>query len=144
MSSSPFRARYRVRVGDINYGGHMGNDRYLLLFHDARLAFLASLGFSEKDIGGGTSLIMSEAHLRFQAEVYLGDELEVSVRPRDVQATRFTLDYEVIRVGDGAEAASGWTAMAAFDYAKRRVTRLPKAFQAALQAYCLASTEGTR
>ena len=123
-----------MRIGDINYGGHMGNDRYLLLFHDARLAFLASLGASEKDIGEGTSLIMSEAHLRFQAEAFLGDELEVSVRARDVQASRFTLDYEVSRVGDGAVVAGGYTVMAAFDYAKRRVTRLPKAFQAALLA----------
>ena len=129
-----FRARYPVRVGDINYGGHLGNDKYLLLFHDARLAFLASLGASEKDIGGGTSMIMSEAHLRFQAQAFLGDELEVSVRPRDVMASRFTLDYEVTRIGDGAGVASGYTVLAGFDYAMHRVTRLPKAFQAALLA----------
>jgi acyl-CoA thioesterase FadM len=132
--AAPFRARYAVRVGDINYGGHMGNDKYLLLFHDARLAFLASLGASEKDIGGGIGLIMSEAQVRFRAEVFLGDELEVSVRPRDVQASRFALDYEVTRVGDGAAVASGLTAMAAFDYAQRRVARLPAPFQAALQS----------
>jgi hypothetical protein len=28
--------------------------------------------------------------VRFQAEVFLGDQLEVSVLPRDVQASRFT------------------------------------------------------
>jgi acyl-CoA thioester hydrolase len=134
MSSAGFRIRYPVRVGDINYGGHMGNDKYLLLFHDARLAFLASFGASEKDIGEGTSLIMSEAHVRFQAESFLGEELEVSVRPRDVLASRFTLDYEVTRSGDGAAVASGYTALAAFDYARRRVTRLPGAFRAKLQA----------
>jgi acyl-CoA thioesterase FadM len=133
-ASAPFRARYAVRIGDINYGGHMGNDKYLLLFHDARLAFLASLGVSEKDIGGGAGLIMSEVQVRFQAEIFLGDELEVSVGPRDVQASRFALDYQVTRIGDGTEAASGFTTMAAFDYAKRRVTRLPEAFQAALTA----------
>ena len=132
-ADAPFRARYPVRVGDINYGGHLGNDKYLLLFHDARLAFLASLGATEKDSGGGTGLIMSEAHVRFLAEVFLGDELEVSVRPRDVQATRFVLDYEVTRLGDGAVVAGGFTAMVAFDYARRKVTRLPEAFHSALQ-----------
>ena len=134
MSSPQSRARYPVRVGDINYGGHMGNDKYLLLFHDARLAFLASLGVSEKDIGGGAGLIMSEAHVRFQAEIFLGDELEVSVRPREVQASRFALDYEVTRIGDGANVAGGYTQMVAFDYTRRRVTRLPEALQAALEA----------
>lgn len=129
-----FRARYPVRVGDINYGGHLGNDKYLLLFHDARLAFLAALGASEKDIGGGAGLIMSEAHVRFQAEIFLGDELEVSVRPRDVQASRFALDYQVRRMGDGAEVAAGYTTLVAFDYARRRVARLPETFQTALQA----------
>jgi acyl-CoA thioester hydrolase len=132
-TAAGFRACYTVRIGDINYGGHLGNDKYLLLFHDARLAFLASLGVSEKDIDGGAGLIMSEAHVRFLAEVFLGDELEVSVRPRDVQASRFALDYEVTRVGDGASVAGGYTAMAAFDYARLRVTKLPEAFQAALQ-----------
>jgi acyl-CoA thioesterase FadM len=133
-AAAGFRARYPVRIGDINYGGHMGNDKYLLLFHDARLAFLAALGATEKDIGGGAGLIMSEAHVRFQAEIFLGDELEVSVRPREVQASRFALDYQVRRVGDGAEVASGFTIMVAFDYARRRVARLPEAFQAALEA----------
>jgi acyl-CoA thioesterase FadM len=134
MSAAGFRARYPVRVGDINYGGHLGNDKYLLLFHDARIAFLTSLGVAEKDIGGGVGLIMSEAHVRFLAEVFLGDELEVSVRPRDVQASRFTLEYGVTRTADGGAVASGYTTMVAFDYGRRRVARLPKSFQESLQA----------
>jgi len=40
----------------------------------------------------------------------------------------------VTRVGDGAAVAEGYTALVAFDYGKRRVTRLPEAFQAALAA----------
>jgi DNA-binding IclR family transcriptional regulator len=62
------------------------------------------------------------------------EELEVGVRPRDVQASRFTLDHQVTRVGDGAAVADGYTTLVAFDYQRRRVTRLPEAFQAALGA----------
>jgi acyl-CoA thioesterase FadM len=51
-----------------------------------------------------------------------------------VQATRFVLDYEVIRLGDGAVVAGGCTSMVAFDYAKRRPIRLPDAFHSALRA----------
>jgi acyl-CoA thioesterase FadM len=53
MSSTGFRARYPVRVGDINYGGHLGNDKYLLLFHDARLAYLAAWAHRRRTSGAG-------------------------------------------------------------------------------------------
>jgi len=41
-----FLIRLGVRVGDINYGGHLGNDKFLLFFHGARLNFFSELGFS--------------------------------------------------------------------------------------------------
>ena len=131
-ASEEFRVGFTVRIGDINYGGHMGNDRFLLLFQEARLAFLDSLGASEREIGEGIGLIMSEAHVGFKAEVFFRDELEVSLRVRDLKDTRFTLDYQVDRRGDGKTVAAGYTLLAAFDYARRRVSRLPEAFRARL------------
>lgn len=127
-----FRVAFPVRIGDINYGGHMGNDRFLLLFQEARLSFLTSLGASEREIGEGIGLIMSEAHVAFKAEVFYGDELEVSVRARDVKDNRFSLDYQVDRQGDGKTVATGYTLLAAFDYARRRVSRLPEPFRSRL------------
>lgn len=39
MSEAPgFRVSFPVRIGDLDCGGHMGNDRFLALFQDARLA----------------------------------------------------------------------------------------------------------
>jgi hypothetical protein len=32
-----FRTRLRVRVDDVHYGGHLGNDSVLTLCHEARL-----------------------------------------------------------------------------------------------------------
>jgi acyl-CoA thioester hydrolase len=126
----PFRVAFPVRIGDINYGGHMGNDRILALFHDARLAFLGSLGFSEQDIGGGAALIMSEAHLRFRAEAFHGDTLAVLVSVSDLNDTRFTLEYTVLKDGSGTVVATGSTVLVGFDYEQRRVCRLPAEFRA--------------
>jgi len=123
-----FTTDFSVRVGDINYGGHMGNDKFLLLFHDARMRYLESLGYSESDIGGA-GLIMSEAHVHFKAEVFLHDVLSVGVRAEDVQTTRFRLDYEVRRSSDGRVVATGYTGMAAFDYTTRRISRIPEGFR---------------
>jgi len=39
--SFPFGIDIPVRITDINYGGHLGNDAVLGLVHEARIAFLA-------------------------------------------------------------------------------------------------------
>jgi acyl-CoA thioesterase FadM len=119
VNESPgFRVSFPVRIGDINYGGHMGNDRFLALFQDARLAF--------------------------KAEVFYGDELEVIVRVQELKDTRFRLDYQVDRKGDGRTVATGYTLLAAFNYSQRRVSRLPEAFRARLSAQAAAGAVAPR
>ncbi len=119
---------YEVRIGDINYGGHMGNDRSLLLFQDARIAFLEFLGFSEKNIGEDKGIIMSEAHVHFRKELFLHDRLTVDVSVEEVTTTSFTLKYTVRYLHDRAEVMNGTTKLIAYDYEKRRVARLPEMF----------------
>jgi acyl-CoA thioester hydrolase len=120
-------ARIEVRVGDINYGGHMGNDKALLVFQDARIAFLESLGFSEKNIGG-PAIIMRDAHISFRKEVFLHDMLTVDVGIDNVTLTSFNMNYTVKRESDGAVVFLGNTGIVAFDYEARKVTKLPEVF----------------
>ena len=123
-----FKADFIVRIGDINYGGHMANDKFLLLFHDARIGYLEALGFSEKDIGG-TGIIMSDAYVRYKAEVFLGDVLTVGVKTTELEGTRFKLEYEAFRKTDEKVVALGYTTLVAFDYAGRRVSKIPEVFK---------------
>ena len=123
-----------VTIGDINYGQHMGNDRFLTFFHEARLGFLETLGASEASIEGATGLIMTEATVKYLAQVARGDELAIRVTVEDIAKASFTLAYEAVRKSDGRTVASGRTALCAFDYAKNRIARLPEAFITALAA----------
>ncbi|MEE4256736.1 MAG: thioesterase family protein [Bacteroidales bacterium] len=124
-----YAGSYSVRVGDINYGGHMGNDRALLLFHDARLHFLEERGFSEEDIGG-PGLIMSEAHVYFKKEVFRGDELKVYLHIEELKELSFVMQYSVMR--DDVQVLHGSTKMIAFDYERRRVVKIPDAFASSI------------
>ena len=38
---------YKVIVSDINYGGHMGNERALIIFQQCRMDWLNSLGLTK-------------------------------------------------------------------------------------------------
>ena len=120
-------ATIEIRVGDINYGGHMGNDKALLVFHDARIAFFGSMGFSEKNIGG-PGIIMRDAHVTFRKEVFLHDVLEVDVGIDDVSNSAFNMIYTVRRVSDDTVVFTGSTGLLAFDYDIRRPVRIPEAF----------------
>ena len=126
-------ARFEIRIGDINYGGHMGNEAALLLFQDARIRFLESIGFSEKYIGDKAGIILSEAHVYFRKEVFLHDELDADIAIAEVTTSSFELVYSIKRVTDTAEVLHGRTKLIAFDYERKKVTRLPEAFIRAIR-----------
>ncbi|MCU0369900.1 MAG: thioesterase family protein [Bacteroidales bacterium] len=120
-------ARISVRVGDINYGGHMGNDKALLVFHDARIHFLQSLGFTENNIGG-PGIIMRDAHVTFRKEVFLHDVLLVDAGIDDVSNSAFNMIYTVRRESDDTVVFTGSTGLLAFDYQTRKPVRIPEVF----------------
>lgn len=120
-------ARIEVRIGDINYGGHMGNDKALLVFHDARVRYLESLGFTEHEIGGA-AIIMRDAHVGFRKEVFLHDILLVDVGIDDVTQTSFNMLYTVRRESDDAVVFTGSTGLVAFNYDIRKPVKVPDPF----------------
>ncbi len=124
-----FRTELEVRITDINYGRHVGNDAMLGLLHEARLRFLGNSGFSEEDIGG-TGMLMGDAVVQFKAVAFRGDRLVVEMGLKDVERRTFDLMYRVTRAGDGAVVALAKTGMVAFDYAKNRLADLPDIFLA--------------
>lgn len=113
-----------VRVTDLNYGGHLGNDRLLALVHEARVAFLASRGWSEKDCGG-VSLIMGDAAIVYQGQAFAGDQLRFEVAMGEPSRCGFRLFYRVTRLSDGRPIALVETGMICFDYRSQRVQPLP-------------------
>ena len=119
---------FTVRVGEINYGGHMGNDKALLLFQDARIRFLETLGCSEKSLGDGVGIIMQDAHVYFLKEIFLHDVLNASIEVSDITTASFILNYKFIRESDNKEVINGSTKILAFDYEKGRVARIPAEF----------------
>jgi len=134
MQGYPFTVPYDVRVADVNYGGHVSNAAVLSFFQDARIACLADLGpFSELDIGEGSGLILPEAHVRYLAEMFLGDRLVIGVRVTEIRKSSFVFGYRIERGGEGV--AEGTTSLVSFDYTARKTKRLPSQFREALVSF---------
>jgi YbgC/YbaW family acyl-CoA thioester hydrolase len=125
---------YTVRVVDVNYGGHVANSAVLNFFQDARIAYLKNLGsYSELDIGNQCGIILPEAHVRYKAEMFLGDNLFIGVRIKHISRSSFTMEYRIER--DGEVMAEGETALVCFDYQKRKLRRLGLEFREKVVAF---------
>ena len=128
MEGFRFTLAYQVRIADVNYGGHVANSAVLDFFQEARIAYLDNLGgYSELDVGGGCGIILPEAHVRYRAEMFHGDELQIGVRVRDLSRSSLTMEYRIER--DGEVTAEGETALVCFDYGTRKPRRLDAVFR---------------
>lgn len=128
LQKYPFYTTLTVQIGDVNYGGHAGNDKYLLFFHEARLRYFQELGISEGDIGEGVSLTQVEAYVSYKNEAFYGDELVIGVRIDEISRARFKVEYFVTRKNDNATISAGYTVLAGFDYREHRLKRIPTSF----------------
>ena len=134
MEGFNFTIPYIVRVVDVNYGAHVANSAVLNFFQDARIAYLKSLGdYSEMNIGNDCGIILPEAHVKYLAEMFLGDELVIGARIINVSRSSFTMCYRIER--DGEVMAEGETVLICFDYEKRKPRRLDAVFKEKVGAF---------
>jgi acyl-CoA thioester hydrolase len=116
-----------IRITDLNYGAHVGNDTILSLIHEARMQFLQSLGFTELNMAG-VGLIMSDAAIEFKQEVFYGTFLNVHVAVDDLTRIGFDLYYKLTVANSEKEVivALAKTGMVSFDYTARKVVAVPE------------------
>jgi len=127
----PFATEIPVRITDINYGNHLGNDSLLSLLHEARLQFLKQLGNSEVDVGG-CGIMTVDVAISYRKEVFYGDTLRIEVGVADLQRSGCDFVYRVTKAGTGELVAEAKTSTIFFDYQKRKITRAPEKFVAAV------------
>lgn len=119
-----FQTEIPVRISDINYGNHLGNDAVLSMMHEARVQYLKSLGYKELDFEG-VGLIMSDTAIIYKGEGFYGDILTVKVAAEDLNKYGFDLVY-LFTNQHGKEIACGKTGMLCFNYETRKLASLPE------------------
>ena len=122
-SSFSFTATIPVRITDINYGNHVGNDALLSIIHEARMQFLTHHGFTELDCGG-VGLIMSDVGIEFKKEVFYGDVLEINVAATNFSSIGFDLYYQLLKT-DQLIVAAAKTGMICYNYSLKKITQVP-------------------
>ena len=130
-----FSTEITVRITDINYGNHVGNDAFVQLIHEARVQWLSSNNYTELNIEGA-SLIMADLAVEYKAESFYGDVLQIEITVGEISRAGFELYYEITttRAGKNILIAKAKTGLVSFNYEEKKVRELPLKFIELLNA----------
>jgi acyl-CoA thioester hydrolase len=134
-----FTTEIPIRITDLNYGGHVGNDSILSILHESREQFLRHHDYKEMDLAG-VGLIMSDVTIEFKNELFYGDTLRASVTAYEFYRVGFDLFYKLEKnVGDKnvlpdePTPTAKWltvctarTGMVCYDYTLKKLAAVPK------------------
>src|SRR3569833_1149422 len=102
-----FTTEIPIRITDLNYGGHVGNDSVLSILHEIRMQFLRHHGYTELDLAG-TGMIMADVVIEFRSEVFYGESIRASVAAAEFSRVGFDLYYKLEK-----EVKDNWIMVAA-------------------------------
>ena len=119
-----FSTNIAIRITDLNYGGHVGNDTVLSLIHEARVQYLRAFGYGEMNFEGA-GMIMIDAGIEFRSELFYGNEIKAFVIATEFSRVGFNFYYKLMK-GETIVAIAK-TGMVCYDYEKKKVVSVPAA-----------------
>jgi len=129
-----FSTTLPVRVSDLNYGAHVGNDAILTIMQEARVIFYRQLGFrDEVSFEGSVGQIIADAAIQYKSESFLGDVLSIHIAVGDFNKYGFDMYYRIDNQTTGKEVARGKTGIVCFDYDRHKVASIPPVLLSKLQ-----------
>ncbi len=122
----PFETIIPIRITDLNYGGHVGNDTILSIVHEARLQFLKNAGYSELNLEGA-GLIMSDVSIQFKQELFYGESVRVEIAASEFSRVGFELYYRLSKTAADKSilVAIAKTGMVCYDYTNKKISAVP-------------------
>ena len=121
-----FATTLPIRITDLNYGGHVGNDTVLTLLHEARMQFLNHYGYTELRFENA-GLIMADVAIEYKQEIKYGATIKIYVAAVDFDKLGFDVFYKIVLLKDGTEtlAAKAKTGMICYDYVTSKKVSVP-------------------
>lgn len=125
-----FETVIKVRITDINYGKHLGNDSLLSLIHEARMEFLATLGYKTELGIDGTRLLISDMAVIYKSEVFYGEILKFEISVCDFNKYGCDIYYRVENASDKKPVALAKSGIIFKSLENEKVTGPPEKFRA--------------
>jgi acyl-CoA thioesterase FadM len=122
-----FETEIPIRITDLNYGNHVGNDAILSILHEARVQYFQKFNLTELQFAGA-ALIMSDVAIEFKNEIFYGEKIIASVTTGEFSKVTFDVFYKLEK--ETAQhtkiiVAIAKTAMVCYDYSLKKIISIP-------------------
>ena len=123
-----FSHQVEINVSDLNYGGHLANDKLVSLIHQTRVRLLRDLGFSELNLGDDTTgIIMCDLQVVYKAEAFLHDKISIHSQFFELKGGSFRLAHCLLK--ESQELALVECGFAGYNYQDQKLSILPEIFK---------------
>jgi len=120
-----FSTEIPIRIGDINYGNHLGHESFIVIIAEARTRFFQSLGHAQAGTDG-FSHIIADLGIMYLGQGYYGQTLRVDIAVTDSTDKGFDMVYKVTDAKTGLELARAKTGLVFYDYRQQKTTSVPQ------------------
>ncbi len=121
-----FSMEKTVGISDLNYAKHLDSVAMLQILNEARLQFLAHLGFSEANVFG-LGVVVADQAIDFRSESFSGDRLLINVGVDDFNRYGFDISFEVTNGALETVVCQAKIGVVFFDFDQHLIAEVPAA-----------------
>ncbi|MDD7804556.1 MAG: acyl-CoA thioesterase [Endozoicomonas sp. (ex Botrylloides leachii)] len=123
-----FSMSQKVGIQDVNYRKHLAHDKLVSLLHNARAAFLASIGISEVE-QGSEGYILADLQIVYINEAFYEDRLIFDIAVSEISGRSCQMHYQVRKCseksGVSTMIARAKTSVVFFNYETKKAIAAP-------------------
>ncbi|MDG2141638.1 MAG: thioesterase family protein [Gammaproteobacteria bacterium] len=131
LEKTLFRMERKVGLSEINYAKHLDSVSMVKILHEARLQFLASLGFTESNIYG-LGLVVTDLAIDYRSESFANDLLVIDVGASLFNRYGFEIGLKVSNEALDSVVCAGKFGVVFFDFDRHKIAKVPAAFKTLL------------
>ncbi len=123
-----FSMEHTVGISDVNYAKHLDSVAMVHILHEARLQFLASLGFTEANLYG-LGMVVTDLVIDYRSESFADDHLIIDVGVGQFNRYGFDIGMQVTNSALETVVCKAKIGVVFFDFDKHQMAPIPLAFK---------------
>lgn len=116
---------HSIRWGEMDALNHVNNAQYFSYFEDARIAYLANIGYGNVTIDVGTGPILANISCDFIKPITFPDTITIGVGTTRIGNSSMTVEYEIYSESVEEVVAKGSSVVVMIDYNTSKSILIP-------------------